>query len=201
MESLNSSTMPELAEPNRVAIINLNYSESIFKEIFSKMEFIIAWEFLEEKVKKYSIPMLYTHLVEKDGAKSQFASYLHKKEKTRAEHTAPKSPLDADFIRKFQAYLPSVSDQISNVPHEDIFLESDVEKWIRDSGRDTIMFTGFYTERDVFVSAFEALMRKYYSVIISDATSTYSERIFFTSLDLISQNVEVIDTRDLEKIW
>ena len=68
-------------------------------------------------------------------------------------------------------------------------------------GKTTVMIAGFYTEVDVFITAAEALMHDFYSVVISDATSTFSERVFFQSLDMISQVVEVIDTRDLEKIW
>lgn len=201
MNSLKSPDIGEIVDPDRVVIINLNYSADIFRNVFSKMEFIMAWEYLESQLNKYSIPVLYTNLentTENDGT---LAAYLGKKHSVRAAHTAPVSPLDGKFIEKFTKYMPENREDVMTVPHEDIFLESGVEEWIRQSGRDTVLFTGFFTERDVYISAFEAIMRKYYSVIISDATSTYSERIFFTSLDLISQTVEVIDTRDLEKIW
>lgn len=197
----DGASIEEIVDPGRVAIININYNDQIFADIFSKMEFTMAWDFLREPVEKYSIPMLFTGRKRKGEIKNNLGGYLKRKESVRSSHTAPPSPLDGKFMKQFSELLPNEKSAFLEVPHEDIFLDSRVIDWVRGTGKETIMFTGFFTERDVYISAMEALMRGYFSVIISDATSTYSERIFFTSLDLISQSVEVIDTRDLEKIW
>lgn len=202
MQQTGQSFTEKLTDPKRVTIVNLNYSERTFEDIFSKMEFVAAADYLFPSAEKFSIPMIYT---KKDGSKrvgdEEFHSYLKMKTENRSKHLAAKSPFDKEFVDSFKQYLPSSKQQIVQVPNEDIFLDSSLMEIIEDSHADTILFTGFLTETDVYASAIGALMRGYYSIVVSDATSTYSERIFYESLDLMSQVIEIIDTRDLMKLW
>ena len=64
-------------------------------------------------------------------------------------------------------------------------------------GRKTILFGGFFTDTDVFISSVSASIREYRSLVVSDISSTYSERLYFQSLEMISQFIDIIDTRDL----
>ena len=61
----------------------------------------------------------------------------------------------------------------------------------------TVLFGGFFTDTDVFISSIGASMLEYRSIVVSDISSTYSERLYFQSLEMISQFIDVIDTRDL----
>ena len=59
----------------------------------------------------------------------------------------------------------------------------------------------FFTDTDIFISSIEASLREFNTIVISDITSTYSERLYFQSLEMISQFVDIIDTRDLMLIY
>lgn len=202
MQQIGQSLIQKLTNPTEVLIVNLNYSEKIFKDIFSKMEFTTAVEYLLPMAERLSIPSVYTIKDSSMAERSrEFHSYIEDKSENRAKHVISASPFDDKFMSSFGRILPSSDKDIMHVPGENIFLGSNFLEYAKEGGVDTLLFTGFFTEFDVYVSAIEAQLRGYYSFVVSDATSTYSERIFYEALDLMSQVIEVIDTRDLMKIW
>lgn len=198
MEFLRKIPIEEIVDPSRVVILFLNFTEENFEKCFSKMEFNMGMDYLSWAIDKFDIPTIYTKVV---GSPGILSDYKESKIFNRSAHSAPKSSMDSRFMEEFLKYMPGKDSTFIEVQREDAFLGTGLDEKIRGMGRDTVMISGFYTEIDVFITAAEALMHDFYSVVISDATSTFSERVYFQSLDAISQAVEVIDTRDLEKIW
>jgi nicotinamidase-related amidase len=60
---------------------------------------------------------------------------------------------------------------------------------------------GFHTETAILRSALSGLDHGIMPIVVSDAVSSYSERIYYEALDIISQSTEIIDSRDLMKRW
>ncbi len=201
MEFQRKVPIEKIVEPSKAVILFLNFSEDNFEKCFSKMEFTMGMDYLSWAIKKFNMPTIFTNLVGYQGTPDDLLDYRENKVFNRSAHSAPKSTLDAKFMQEFRKYLPDDQSTFMSVKREDAFFGSGLAERIRQMGRTTVMVAGFYTEIDVFITAAEALMHDFYSVVVSDATSTFSERVFFQSLDVISQVVEVIDTRDLEKIW
>lgn len=184
-----------------VVVVYLNFNEENFENCFSKMEFTMGMDYMSWAVNQFNLPVIYTEKVGEATSVKDLMDYRKVKIFNRSAHTAPKSSLDDKFRKEFKNHLPDSSSRVIKVTKEDAFFNSPLREEIEKLGKHTVMLGGFFTEVDVYITALQALMNDFFSVVISDTTSTYSERMFFNSLDIISQVVEVIDTRDLEKIW
>lgn len=201
MEFQRNVPIEEIVSPSDVVLLNLNFTGENFEKCFSKMEFTMGMDYLSWAISKYAIPTIYTKTIRNGIESQELQEYKEKKKFNRSAHSAPRSSLDEKFEKEFRKYLPGSKSMVLEVPKEDAFFGSSLKEELAKLGKKTVMLTGFYTEVDVFITAMEALVNDFFSVVISDVTSTFSERVFFNSLDMISQVVEVIDTRDLEKIW
>ncbi|WP_162509715.1 hypothetical protein [Thermogymnomonas acidicola] len=52
--------LESILEPSKTLIVNMNYSMDTFSRIFSKMEVVMALDYLFEKASVKGIPMIYT---------------------------------------------------------------------------------------------------------------------------------------------
>jgi nicotinamidase-related amidase len=193
-----------ILEPELCLIINLNFHEDIFKNSFSKMEFIMAMDYLDPKIDELHIDTLNvdtTHAKKPIRANSKGKELYEAIKHERKERLIPvTSEMDKQFIEQFSRKYDHSGNEIQS-ESKDVMLDTRIVHKIESNSPGTIVFTGFKTDYEILASSITAEIMGYYSVVISDATSTYSERLFFSSLELISQNLEVIDTRDLMKIW
>lgn len=201
MEFQRRVPIEEIVDPSNVVLVFMNFTPENFEQCFSKMEFTMGMDYLSWAIEKFKIPVIFTSRSKTGSRKERMNDYRDMKVFNRSAHSAPKSGLDERFQEEFKKYLPTRGSKIVRVPREDAFFQSTLIEDIMTVGKSTVMLGGFFTEVDVYITAVEALMHDLFSVVISDASSTFSERVFFQSLDIISQVVEVIDTRDLEKIW
>ncbi|WP_297216528.1 cysteine hydrolase family protein [Thermoplasma sp.] len=182
-------------DPANSMIVLMNATLDNFKQIFSKLEFITSMNFIISAAKRYGIPML---AIERKFRQSRLSSYISRKYSQKLISLMSPSSYDDDYIRQFNDLGLIQGIEVYN---EDIFSSEDVARIITESGKTTIVFTGFFTESDIYISAMESLLHDYYTFVVSDATSTISERTYFEALDLLSQHVEVIDSRDLMRYW
>ncbi|MHB1470928.1 MAG: isochorismatase family protein [Thermoplasmataceae archaeon] len=193
-----------ILEPESCLFINLNFHEDLFSKSFSKMEFIMAMDYLAPKILDLHMK---TINVDTTHAKQPVASRSKERERyesiklERRERLIPViSEMDRQFIDRFSGEFAIRENEIRS-NSEDIMLDSRIISEIESHSPETLIFTGFKTDYEVLASSISAELMGYYSVVVSDATSTYSERLFFSSLELMSQIIEVMDTRDLMKIW
>ncbi|KJE48930.1 MULTISPECIES: isochorismatase family protein [Acidiplasma] len=189
-----------MISPEDSIIIMENYSRDFFRNVFSKMEFIMAVDYLKNFVNKYDVPVLFTERPFKYITGNEEINMFIKKMNERKENSKmPESPMDKKFLSDFERAL--IPENVVHVKKEDIFYNTNVEDLIRQHKRNTVLLCGFFTETDIFLSSYESYIREFNTYVISDATSTYSERLYFQSLEMISQMVNVIDTRDMEKMF
>ncbi|MCL4341843.1 MAG: cysteine hydrolase [Candidatus Thermoplasmatota archaeon] len=185
-------------------LINLNYYDDLFKKSFSKMEFIMAMDYLEPKVKKMGISSMdidTTDAMQHTGSKGIKKENYESVKAERRDRLIPRtSDMDMQFIARFSKEF-AFKNKVVKSRYTDIMLDENIRDAVESYSPGTLVFTGFRTDLEILTSAMTAELMGYYSVVVSDATSTYSERLFFSSLELMSQNIEVIDTRDLMKIW
>lgn len=193
-----------ILDPNSCLFININYYEDLFRKSFSKMEFIMAMDYLEPKVKEMEISSMdidTTHAMQHNGPTARKKENYESIKAERRDRLIPRtSEMDMQFIERFSREF-AFKKEVMESRSVDIMLDGNIRDTVESYSPDTLIFTGFRTDLEVLTSAMTAELMGYYSVVVSDATSTYSERLFFSSLELMSQNVEVIDTRDLMKIW
>lgn len=201
MGEQNEMDLSRIVYPERSILVFANFHMELFDRIFSKLEVINAMEYLDEVSRKYSIPRIYVNTMSGTASDiTELGDYNAIKESRRRNRTAPKSMLDPELNRGFEKFATRPGDGIGCQSH-DFFNCPDFTDALEKTGRSTVMIAGFFTELEVARTAVSCIDHGYYGVTISDATSTYSERIYYEALDLISQTTEVIDTRDLMKLW
>ncbi len=185
-----------MIDPDDTAVVMINYSTDFFRHTFSKMEFLLGMDYMNSFVSKYNIPVIRTRRkLCYDIHNHDLKEIRDFKEKNRKKNMPPESDYDENFIKEFNRKI-TVKNEI-NVQKEDIFFHSNIANILENTERKTILFGGFFTDTDVFISSVSAGIREYRSLVVSDISSTYSERLYFQSLEMISQFIEVIDTRDL----
>ena len=198
MDHLERLSKYSISSPNDVSFLVINYTGDQFSRIFSKMEFVTAIRYVSEASKKFSIPVIYVN--KEVSETSPLRSYINEKLEERTRFLPAMSAYDERFREGFIRYLPS-SDKVIRACGEDAFKSDDVRMALKNYGRRAVYICGFRTEVEVHITALSCLSNGYFPVVVSDATSTFSERSFYSALDSMSQVVEIIDTRDLIKLW
>lgn len=188
-----------LTNPENILHISLNINKSTFEDVFSKMEFLGAYEYILSAFKRYNIPTISISMEDMDYL---FREYGAEKHLRRKRNMAPVSPQHAEFIKQFSEitdlYIPALRFKTNKI---DILTDPDIFKAINSANRKIIMISGFTTDLEILITTAILFNSGFIPVVISDATSTYSERMFFTALEFISMTAEVIDSRDLIKKW
>ncbi|MEM0158421.1 MAG: isochorismatase family protein [Thermoplasmataceae archaeon] len=200
MNDTKPPSVEDIINPERIAVACLNLSVENFQEVFSKMETVTAFAFLFGEIESLAIPVRYVYTGDPKGS-DVFTSYNRDKNKRRRNGMAPSSKLDVEYSSQFSSMLPGGNDPIEVSTSLDIFEGTSINDMMSEERRDTLMITGFFAEREVLFNALSALNRGYFVAVVSDAISTYSERIYYQALEILSRSVEVIDTRDLMRIW
>jgi nicotinamidase-related amidase len=177
-------------------LIMINYSPEFFEHSFSKMEFLMGMDYMNGFINKFGISTIFTQRKLNYHIENLDIKHLReRKEKNRKNNTVPESKYDKGFLEDFKGKISMKN--IIKTEKEDVFYHSELEDRLKELGKNTLLFGGFFTDKDIFISAVNANIREFSSLVISDITSTYSERLYFQSLEMISQFVDVIDTRDL----
>ncbi len=185
---------------DRSIIIFVNNSPEFFKGVFSKMEVIMALDYMSNFIKRYNINVLNTIRDINYSVKNEDLMNFKKEiDERRLMGKVPESTMDERFIKDFNER--SLHGDKYKVFKEDIFYKTGIEDYIKRMNKSDILLCGFFTDTDIFISAVSGYIREFNVYIISDATSTYSERLYFQALEMVSQFCRVIDTRDMEKYF
>ncbi|AAT43206.1 cysteine hydrolase [Picrophilus oshimae] len=181
-------------------IIFINNDMEFFNNIFSKMEIIMALDYINHFVEKYKIPVISTRRpINYSTSNPELMEFKMEVDKRRLMGKVPESPMDKKFADDFT--LKRLTGDDYSVFKEDIFYKTNLDKIIKEQNKIDLLLCGFFTDTDVFISAVSAYIKEFNVYIISDATSTYSERLYFQSLEMLSYFGTVIDTRDMEKYF
>ena len=183
--------------PADTAIVAINLTPDHFRDVFSKFEFLNAATYLHNLAEKNKIPVIHVLTsIPQDG----FKTYRQMKAERRLQRKAPKSVLDRDFDSQFASMFGGISDSIIT-EKDDIFNSSVFLDRLGKNRTKYALIIGFHTETAVLRSALSGLDHGIMPIVVSDAVSSYSERIYYEALDIISQSTEMIDSRDLMKRW
>ncbi|WP_276968497.1 hypothetical protein [Metallibacterium scheffleri] len=87
-----------LTNPENILHISLNVNKSIFKDVFSKMEFIGAYEYILSAFKRYNIPTMNIAIENMDHLSKEYGAEKHNR---RKRNMAPVSPQHEMFLKQF----------------------------------------------------------------------------------------------------
>jgi len=82
-----------------------------------------------------------------------------------------------------------------------MFIGTNFEMLLHNSGRTTIIITGIATEYGVESTARDALNRGFFPVIISDAVSSSNKEGHFRSLDNMKNLSIILTSKELAEVW
>ena len=183
-----------IPEESSCAIVVLNPSLDRFIKIFTKFEVVTAFEYLAEAVSRFSIPVFVAsrrddtmRLINKDGSNVETQKF--------------KSRYDDEFITRYTKILSTLPSHRYEYTGFDVFSLSDLKTSIYETNRKNILICGNWLETDIIGSVFGSFKLSVTPIVVSDACSSESERIFYESLDVLSRITRIIDTRDLLKEW
>ncbi|MCL6014110.1 MAG: isochorismatase family protein [Candidatus Thermoplasmatota archaeon] len=176
--------------------IALNTNERYFRYAFSKMEYILAYEYLEELMERLSVHS-YRISVPKNiyrGEDRNFKEYINERRNIFRER--PLNDMEESFIDRFRHFelekYPEIeSDQMS------IWNQESIMEIIKKEKKNHILITGFDTDNEIFINALNASDMGFVPVILSDGVSAPSERNHFNALELMSRFTYMVDSRDI----
>ena len=176
------------------AIVVLNPSLDRFIKIFTKFEVVTAFEYLAGAVSKFSIPVFVASTRDE-------TMRLINKDESNVETQKFKSRYDDEFITRYTKILSTLPSHKYEYTDFDVFSLSDLKTSISETHRKNILICGNWLETDIIGSVFGSFKLSVTPIVVSDACSSESERIFYESLDVLSRITRIIDTRDLLKEW
>ncbi len=183
-----------IPEESSCAIVVLNPSLDRFIKIFTKFEVVTAFEYLAEAVSKFSIPVFVASTRDE-------TMRLINKDESNVETQKFKSRYDDEFITRYTKILSILPSHKYEYTGFDVFSLSDLKTSIYETNRKNILICGNWLETDIIGSVFGSFKMSVTPIVVSDACSSESERIFYESLDVLSRITRIIDTRDLLKEW
>ena len=183
-----------IPEESSCAIVVLNPSLDRFIKIFTKFEVVTAFEYLAEAVSKFSIPVFVASTRDE-------TMRLINKDESNVETQKFKSRYDDEFITRYTKILSTLPSHRYEYTGFDVFSLSDLKTSISETHRKNILICGNWLETDIIGSVFGSFNMSVTPIVVSDACSSESERIFYESLDVLSRITRIIDTRDLLKEW
>jgi nicotinamidase-related amidase len=184
-----------IPDKSSCAVIVLNPSLDRFIKVFTKFEVVTAFEYLADAILKYAIPVFVA------SKKYDNAENFSDKRKSDQENQNFKSRYDDEFITRYTKILSTLPVQRYEYSGYDAFSAGNLSSAISESRKDNILICGTWLETDIIGSVFGSFKLSVKPIVVSDACSSESERIFYESLDVLSRVTRIIDTRDLLKEW
>jgi nicotinamidase-related amidase len=193
------SEVNEILEPSHTALVVWDVQNLLVNSIFDKAEFIKNINFLIESARKSNIAIFYTS-IEILPLKYESSARLYIYTKLFASHQ--KSMPTPPEKRDLSLAITRNEDEILITKHTaSIFIGTDFERMMRNSGITTIIFSGISTELGIESSARDALNRDFYPVIVSDAVSSSDKDAHTRSLQNMERFLTVISIKELAGIW
>ena len=175
-------------QPVDSIFIAINPGVENFNNVSTKFEVVTAFEYIFEAASKRQIPTIFCR---RRGP-------LNMDKGVNSLHV---TAFDDEFSSRYQKVLSSSKEGYLPYDGLDAFTSSDLVNKIKLSLRSAICIFGIPIEMDVIASVFGAIRLGWKPFLISDASSSVSERIFYESVDIMSRVATIIDSRDLMKSW
>ncbi|GEM_PF-5681140 len=173
----------------RVQVVLINMDLDHFVSAFNKYEIIMALEHLLSSYPGATFTVVRLNLEYNGGPCRSF----HEKSHGNNDNL---STFEEKMLSKFEE-LDGMLQHPRSVEGYSIFCDPVTAGLLGAPQTDTLLLGGFYTECEIMASVIDAVREKVKPVIISDLSSSRSERIYYKSLDILSLWAEIGDTREL----
>jgi hypothetical protein len=176
--------------------ISINDNFENFEKCFSKMEYIMAFEYMKPLMENLSIETYQIEVSDKiyRGSDPNFLDYVNQKISFSKKNNLSK--MEVEFMEKY----PEVKMK-NSIPFKtdftSIFNSTSGNSLTENFKKSYLVFTGFNSDLEILINVLNASDNGYIPVVLSDCISHYSERKYFNSLEYMSKFSYVIDSRDV----
>ena len=174
--------------------IEINCTPDRFESCFSKMEFITAFHYMQDLMKKIPVKPISFILPESiySGKSEEFRMYMENRRKIHSRRGA--TEMEMEFEMEFRNMSRNSQIKCGTMSLFDS-MDEDMQGF-----RENIIFTGFNTEIDIMYNVMIAADRGFLPIVLSDGVSSPWEMRHFNALEMISRFSYVIDTRDIMEL-
>ncbi len=174
--------------------IEINCTPDRFESCFSKMEFITAFHYMQDLMKKIPVKPISFILPESiySGKSEEFRVYMENRRKIHSRRGA--TEMEMEFEREFRNMSRNSQIKCGTMSLFDS-MDEDMQGF-----RENIIFTGFNTEIDIMYNVMIAADRGFLPIVLSDGVSSPWEMRHFNALEMMSRFSYVIDTRDIMEL-
>ena len=174
--------------------IEINCTPDRFESCFSKMEFITAFHYMQDLMKKIPVKPISFILPESiySGKSEEFRMYMENRRKIHSRRGA--TEMEMEFEREFRNMSRNSQIKGGTMALFDS-MDEDMQGF-----RENIIFTGFNTEIDIMYNVMIAADRGFLPIVLSDGVSSPWEMRHFNALEMMSRFSYVIDTRDVMEL-
>lgn len=180
--------LKDIINQNNSILVVWDVQNGLVNRIFNKEEFLKALERTLNLARRKKIPVVFTKITPYPQGFEPFNSRVF--------------PRQFKFTKEdLELYFKPLEDEIViNKNTWSIFVGTNFELLLRNSGRNIILFTGISTEIGVETSARHAFALGFLPVIISDSISSPNREAHERSLANMKELFPTISSEELEKI-
>jgi nicotinamidase-related amidase len=182
-------TLKEILKPSNSVLVVWDVHRALFNGIFNKDEFQRALSTAISAARRINVPIIFTKI-------TPFPSGFEPVTVRIAPWRGGFRPEDMELIVQ-----PQPNDIVINKNTWSLFVGTNVELLLRNSGRYTVVFTGIATDIGVETSARHAYALGFIPVIVSDAVSSSDKDAHERSLANMRRFFPVLTADELTKYW
>ena len=187
--NLDEGTLRDILKPSNSILVVWDVHKALYNSIFNKDEFLSALNRVIEAARRVKVPVVFTKI-------TPYPRGFEPPTVRLMQWRGGFRPEEMDLVIQ-----PREDEIVLNKNTWSIFVGTNFELLLRNSGRSTIVFTGIATEIGVETSARHAYALGFIPVIISDAVSSRSKDGHERSLQNMRMFFPVITSSELAKIW
>jgi nicotinamidase-related amidase len=196
--------LKDIVDPSHTVLVVWDVQNLLVKGIFNPEAFLKDSKSLQDKARKFQIPVIYTKITPLPREyESPFRTYMFMKrfgvdspEKV-PQFLIPGTP-EAEI---HQEIFPQKDDLVLDKHTASIFIGTHFEQMMRVKGIQTIIFTGITTEIGIASSARDSANRGFYTIVVEDCVSSPDKEMHEYALKVLKRVCIVSSSQDLMKVW
>ncbi len=178
--------LKDFLKRERTVLVVWDVQKGLVQRIFNREEFMANLSTVIEGVRKAGIPVIFTRITPLP---------LKYESRARLAFSGGRggfSPSDLELAVEVKE-----GDYVLNKNFASLFVGTPVEEMLRNAGIETVLLTGISTDVGIIASAWDALNRGFFPIVLSDAVSSPDKKAHNEALDVMSKHMAVSTSREV----
>ncbi len=181
--------LKDVLRPSTSVLVVWDVHRALYNNIFNREEFLKALNASIGAARRAGVPIIFTRI-------TPYPQGFEPVSLRFAQWRSPLRPEEMDLVVQ-----PQANDIVVNKNTTSLFVGTNVELLLRNSGRYAVVLTGIATEIGVETTARHAYALGFVPVIVSDAVSSYDREAHERSLANMRKLFPVITSSELAQYW